>query len=105
VVQRVRAKLIASMDGGDSSIEKVAEQLAMSSRSLQRRLADEGSSYNETLTEVREEFAKRYLERGIMSASEIAFLLGFTEPAAFFKAFKRWTGTTPRAYQQRGALQ
>jgi AraC-like DNA-binding protein len=44
---------------------------------------------------VRAEFAKRYLSRGTLSASEVAYLLGFTEPPAFFKAFKRWTGMTP----------
>ncbi len=55
------------------------------------------------LADIRAEFAKRYLARGSISASEVAYLLGFTEPPAFFKAFKRWTGMTPREFQQ-GAL-
>ena len=49
---------------------------------------------------MRAEFAKRYLSRGTISASEVAYLIGFTEPPAFFKAFKRWTGMTPREFQQ-----
>ena len=103
IVEQVRSKLIAAMDGSEISIEKTAKHLGLSPRSLQRRLADEGTAYNEVLTDVRAEFAKRYLSRGTVSASEVAYLLGFTEPPAFFKAFKRWTGMTPRAFQQRAS--
>jgi AraC-like DNA-binding protein len=99
IAEQVRKALIHLMDGGDTSIEKVARRLGMSGRSLQRRLADEGTGYNDLLTEVRAEFAKRYLARKTVSASEVAYLLGFTEPPAFFKAFKRWTGMTPREFQ------
>ncbi len=99
---QVRKALIGTMDGGDSTIEAVARRLGMSSRSLQRRLAEERTSYNDLLAEVRAEFAKRYLARGTLTASEVAYLIGFTEPPAFFKAFKRWTGLTPREFQKRG---
>lgn len=101
IADEVRKRLIAAMDGREVSIERTAKQLAMSPRSLQRRLSEEGVRYNDLLAEVRAEFAKRYLARGTVSASEVAYLLGFTEPPAFFKAFKRWTGMTPRAYQER----
>lgn len=99
LVEQVRKRLVHSMDGGDASIEAVAKQLGLSARSLQRRLSDEGTRYNDLLNTVREEFAKRYLARGTISASEVAYLIGFTEPPAFFKAFKRWTGMTPREFQ------
>jgi len=99
VVTQVRKQLIGAMDGTDSSIEAVAKRLGTSARSLQRRLADEKTRYNDLLAEVRAEFAKRYLARGTVSASEVAYLVGFTEPPAFFKAFKRWTGMTPREFQ------
>lgn len=99
IAEQVRKKLIPLMDGGDTSVEKVAKTLGMSARSLQRRLSDEGTGYNDLLTEIRAEFAKRYLARKTISASEVAYLLGFTEPPAFFKAFKRWTGMTPREFQ------
>lgn len=99
IVAQVRKQLIGAMDGSDSSIEAVAKRLGMSERSLQRRLADENTRYNDLLAEVRAEFAKRYLTRGTVSASEVAYLVGFTEPPAFFKAFKRWTGMTPREFQ------
>ncbi len=100
LVEQVRKKLIAVMDGGDTSIEATAKALGMSSRSLQRRLADEGTRYNDLLADIRAELAKRYLARKTLSASEVAYLIGFTEPPAFFKAFKRWTGMTPREFQQ-----
>jgi AraC-like DNA-binding protein len=103
VATRVRRHLMSAMDGGNSSVDEVARRLGMSSRSLQRHLADEQTSYNDLLTEVREEFAKRYLTRGSVSASEVAYLIGFSEPQAFFKAFKRWTGMTPREFQQSAA--
>jgi len=102
IATQVRKALIGVMDGGDSGIEALARRLGMSARSLQRRLADEQTSYNDLLAEVRAEFAKRYLARGTLTASEIAYLLGFTEPPAFFKAFKRWTGMTPREFQATG---
>lgn len=104
LVDQVRKQLIAAMDGGDTTIETVAKRLGMSSRSLQRHLADENARYNDVLADVRAEFAKRYLSRGTVSASEVAYLIGFTEPPAFFKAFKRWTGMTPREFQLGGAL-
>lgn len=98
---QVRKALIAAMDGGDSSIETLARRLGMSARSLQRRLSEERTSYNDIVADVRTEFAKRYLARGTLTASEVAYLVGFTEPPAFFKAFKRWTGLTPGEFQSR----
>jgi len=103
VAQQVRKRLIGAMDGGETAMEAMAKNLGMSTRSLQRRLADEGTCYNDVLSEIRAEFAKRYLARGTLSASEVAYLLGFTEPPAFFKAFKRWTGMTPREFQHGAA--
>jgi len=102
VAAQVRKALIGVMDGGDSGIDAIARRLGKSTRSLQRRLAEENTSYNDLLTEVRQEFAKRYLERGTLTASEVGYLIGFAEPPAFFKAFKRWTGLTPREFQERG---
>lgn len=99
VVDRVRRELVGAMDGGDVTIEAIARKLAMSPRSLQRKLMDEGTRYQDVLSEVRADFAKRYLARKSISASEVAYLIGFREPPAFFKAFKRWTGMTPREFQ------
>lgn len=85
------------MDGGDVSIEAIAKKLATSSRTL-RRLAEERASYNDVLAEVRIDVAKRYLSRGTMSASEGRVPRRVHRAAAFFKAFKRWNGMTPREF-------
>ena len=99
VAARVRKELLAAMDGGDPSMEAVAARLGMSARSLHRRLGEEGCRFNGLLDEIRQEFAKRYLARGTVSASEVAYLVGFQSPTAFFRAFKRWTGQTPSTYR------
>ncbi|HEY5933296.1 MAG TPA: AraC family transcriptional regulator ligand-binding domain-containing protein [Kofleriaceae bacterium] len=96
---RARAELIATMNGGDISMEALAKRLGTSARSLHRKLADEGVRFADLLDDVRHEFAKRYLARGTVTASEVAYLTGFQSPNAFFRAFKRWTGQTPKAYQ------
>jgi len=76
------------------SIEQVAKRLGVPPRSLQRRLKDEGTSFQVVRDATRKELAQRYLDAR-MSIAEISFLLGFSEPSAFFRAFKRWTGRTP----------
>jgi AraC-like DNA-binding protein len=83
------------------AIGTVAAALAMSPRTLQRRLARERTSYQHLVSEVREDLARQYLTESRLSISEIAFVLGFSDVSAFHRAFKRWTDQTPRAYRQR----
>ncbi|MBL0214137.1 MAG: AraC family transcriptional regulator [Myxococcales bacterium] len=78
----------------DATIEHVATKLGLTARSLQRRLKDEGTAFQTVREDVRRELAQRYLADNL-SIAEISFLLGFSEPSAFFRAFKRWTGKTP----------
>jgi AraC-like DNA-binding protein len=87
--------------GNDATIEQVAKQLGLTTRSLQRRLKDAGTSFQAVREAVRRELATRYLDDQL-SIAEISFLLGFSEPSAFFRAFKRWTGTTPLAARRLG---
>jgi AraC-like DNA-binding protein len=91
---RVRSALLELLPSGVSSIEAVAERLAVSKRTLQRRLQDEGTSYQMVLGAVRERLAKHYLTRTTISGAEIALLLGFNDPNSFYRAFQRWTGNT-----------
>lgn len=90
------------LTGGLPDIEWLAERLHMSPRSLQRRLRDAGTSFQELLDTLRRDLALRYLEQGLALA-EVAFLVGFTEPSNFHRAFKRWTGTTPAEARGRTA--
>ncbi|MHC4923756.1 MAG: AraC family transcriptional regulator [Planctomycetota bacterium] len=79
----------------------VAKKLAMSVRSLQRRLAEEGTTYSAVLDSIREELARRYLSDSDVAISEVAFLLGFSEQSSFHRAFKRWTGVAPGEWRNR----
>jgi AraC-like DNA-binding protein len=86
----------------EGHVEVVAKRLGLTARSLQRRLKDENTSFNAVREDVRQQLSRRYLEEGL-SIAEISFLLGFSEPSAFFRAFKRWTGLTPVEARRRAA--
>ncbi len=98
--ERVRAVLLETLPAGISSIDAVAQRLALSKRSLQRQLADESVGYQELLSEVRHELARHYLSRTDISAGEISWLLGFQESNSFIRAFRGWAGITPAAYRK-----
>lgn len=93
--ERVRACLMEMVAGGECSISDVAKRLAVSSRTLQRRLQDENTNFQDELTALREELARHYLTDSKFSNAEIAFLLGYDDPNSFIRAFGSWTGTTP----------
>ena len=95
----VRRVLASRVAGGDTRVGDVARALATSGRSLQRQLAAEGVSYQELLDLTRKEAAERYLAHWSLSIAEVAYLLGYSEPAAFHRAFKRWNGETPHAFR------
>jgi AraC-like DNA-binding protein len=98
--ERVRAALLESLPGGNVAMEDLARRLALSKRTLQRRLEDEGTSYQAVLRATRESLAHHYLERTTIPAAEISFLLGFEEPNSFFRAFSDWTGQTPETIRR-----
>jgi AraC-like DNA-binding protein len=93
--ERVTTELIKLLPQGESSIELVAQRLAMSKRSLQRKLSEEKVSFKGLLQEVRQELADYYLSKTNMPMIEIAFLLGFQESNSFARAYHTWTGNTP----------
>lgn len=93
---QVQALVREGLRTESAEVERIAAKLALTARSLQRRLRDEGTTFQAVREGVRRELASRYLD-GDLSFAEISFLLGFSEPSAFFRAFKRWTGATPEA--------
>lgn len=101
LTEQVRRALGAALSSDDAQLEAVAKRLGMTGRSLQRRLRDEGAVFQSVRDDARRDLADRYLGQGL-SFAEISFLLGFSEPSAFFRAFKRWTGITP--FERRAAL-
>lgn len=92
---RVRACLLEMLASGHYSVTYVASKLAMSNRTLQRRLREEGTTFQQVLDELREELARHYLATTDYTSAEISFLLGYEEPNSFFRAFHAWTGQTP----------
>jgi AraC-like DNA-binding protein len=84
------------------SLDRVASTLGVSARTLQRQLREEGTSFAGVLTELRREMAPALLRDGRLAVSEVAFLLGYEDPSAFQRAFRRWFGRSPRAFRSGG---
>ncbi len=97
VADRVQAALLELLPSGQPAMDAVARALAVSTRTLQRRLREEGTTYQEVLGGTREALARHYLSISALSTAEISFLLGYEEPNSFYRAFRRWTGRTPDA--------
>jgi AraC-like DNA-binding protein len=100
ISQRVRAALHEALPSGLMAMDIVSRKLAVSKRTLQRRLEDEGTSYLTVLRHTRESLARHYLQHTAVPIAEIAFLLGFGEPSSFFRAFRDWTGQSPEALRR-----
>lgn len=94
----VKGSLAKRLKGYLPTIEEMAEELNMSSRNLQLKLKNEGTSYRELTNEVRKDIATAHLKAGQLNVGEIAFLLGFNEISSFSSAFKKWTGMSPSAF-------
>src|SRR5436190_15861837 len=95
-VERVLPQLLPH---AKASVSNVAQKLAISTRTLSRKLRDEDVAFREILEETRAALAKRYLAERDLPVSEIAWLLGYVEVSSFTNAFKRWTGMTPRQFR------
>ncbi len=98
-VEHLVATLLPS---GAATNQRVARELGMSQRTMARRLTDLGTSFGQILDGVRRQLAVRYLEEPNVRASQIAFLLGYSEPSAFNHAFRRWTGVSPSKFVSTG---
>jgi AraC-like DNA-binding protein len=101
-VDIVRRGMMEELPDREPSIAAIAARLHISPRSLQRRLQNEDTSFAEVLSATRRDLALRYLRDPRISIGEVGFLLGFQDVSAFFRAFKRWTGSTPAQYQRSG---
>jgi AraC-like DNA-binding protein len=98
---RVETLLLARLHSGNLRMADVAAGLGVSQTSLYRRLAAEGCSFDAVLDELRHRMALHYLAGRKVSVNETAYLVGFSDPAAFSRAFRRWTGAAPGAERRR----
>jgi AraC-like DNA-binding protein len=100
ITMQVRKRIVDQLPDGTPHQESIADALHISLRSLQRRLKDEDTNYKQLLESTRQELARQYLRQSHRSIGEITYLLGFSEPGNFTRAFKRWTGKTPAGYRK-----
>jgi AraC-like DNA-binding protein len=99
--ERVKWVLLEALPSGDSSIESIAQRLAMSRRTLQRKLNVEAETYQSVVQSVRTDLADHYLKKSHLSLGEISFMLGFQETNSFIRAYSRWKGVSPGVFRQR----
>ena len=101
VTHQVRQILCRLLPQGEPKREVVAQELLLSERTLQRRLQEEGASFQQLLDDTRRELVGQYMAQPSLTLLEIAYLLGFADPSNFFRAFRRWFGCTPGEYRAR----
>lgn len=101
ITERTRQMIFTEMNDGCVSQEHIARELGISSRTLRRRLAEEGQSFQALLDECRMQFAAlEFRTRRQLSLSDMAFRLGYSEHSTFSRAFARWSGMAPQEYRR-----
>ncbi|MCB9672161.1 MAG: helix-turn-helix transcriptional regulator [Alphaproteobacteria bacterium] len=95
LLHRVRVGIQQALATGRPTADRVARHLAMSPRTLQRRLTEHGVTYAGLLEQTRRGLAERYLADPNLTLAEVAYLCGYEEQTSFFRAFRQWTGETP----------
>lgn len=100
LLERARLELSRQLPQTGADLQQIAARLALSPRTLQRRLREAGLSFNQLVDETRQQLVLHYLRDPALELAEIAFLVGFSEPASLARAFRRWTGQSPGEYRR-----
>jgi AraC-like DNA-binding protein len=98
--ERVRGAIQQKLTGRRPTIEDIADALHISSRTLQRRLQDAGSSFQRVLEEARHQLARHYLNNSVLELNEAAYLLGYEDANSFVRAFRTWEGVPPARWRE-----
>ena len=101
LIKEVRNHMASLLESGEVTLETVSSLMAISSRHLRHQLNTAGTSFQKILNDLRHRLALRLLTQTNEAISEIIYLTGFCEPSTFYRAFKRWEGTTPIEYRRR----
>jgi len=99
-VERVRIAIQQKLTGQRPTIEDVANALHISSRTIQRRLQDEGSCFQRVLEDARRQLARHYLNNSVLELNEAAYLLGYEDSNSFVRAFRTWEGVPPARWRE-----
>ena len=97
--RQVIVQIANTLSEGIPTLADIASGMGMSARTLQRRLADQGHTFQSLVDEARWQLAEKFLTDTRYSIAQVAFLTGFSEQSAFTRAFKRWAGKTPGSYR------
>ncbi|MBH8569939.1 AraC family transcriptional regulator [Microvirga sp. STS02] len=100
LAERVRGEIVRQLKGELPTLTTVAAQLCLGVRTLQLKLKEAGHTYQQLLDNVRSDLAQRHLREPHLSITDVAFLLGYSEPSVFVRSFKKWTGQTPGAFRR-----
>jgi AraC-like DNA-binding protein len=98
---RIRELIARRLPDGDPLRADIAREMCLSERTLQRRLQEEGTSFNQLVDDTRRDLARQYLGKSDLTLTEVAYLLGFADQSTFFRACKRWFDTSPGDYRSR----
>jgi AraC-like DNA-binding protein len=99
-VERIRIAIQQKLTGRRPNVEDIADALHISSRTLQRRLQDQGSSFQRVLEEARHQLARHYLNNAVLKLNEAAYLLGYQDGNSFVRAFRNWEGVPPSRWRE-----
>jgi AraC-like DNA-binding protein len=99
-VERVCSAICQKLTGQRPTIDDIADELHVSSRSLQRRLQDAGSSFQRVLEDARHQLARHYLRNSVLELNEAAYLLGYEDSNSFVRAFRTWEGVPPARWRE-----
>ena len=99
-IEQIKKLIVRRLPTGDAQLENIAQDLSMSTRTLQRQLGRQGTSFVQLLNQTRKELAQAYVRDRGRNLTDIAYLLGFSELSTFSRSFKRWTGKSPSRYRQ-----
>ena len=99
-IERIRVAIQQKLTGRRPNIEDIADALHVSSRTLQRRLQDAGSSFQRVLEEARHQLARHYLNNSVLELNEAAYLLGYEDSNSFVRAFRTWEGVPPARWRE-----
>ena len=100
IVSRTRYLIRILVPDGTCSLKNVSSLLSLGEKTLKRRLQARGTSFRQLVEQIRQAIARQHLQQSTLSLSELAYKLGYSEPSAFTRAFKRWFGVAPSKWKQ-----
>ena len=101
IINQVKTAIFELLGSGNVTAEDIANRLHITSRTLRRRLDEEGASYGDILKDLRQELAMQYIRDDSMAMTEISYLLGFSQPSSLSRALRHWTGKSPTEIRQK----